>query len=216
MPSKCRAPASRILTSTRSRSQAFSLPNPAASGRYNQLSPTATLYSIPFLTTTQRSVAMSATNGTANGTTHAVPLLINGEEVQTDTTFDVVSPSSSQKLWHSSSASVSDAQKAVAAAVSAFPSWAKTKPSFRRSIFLRAADILDRRADELANYMMEETGALETFTKFNLTTSAEMLREVAGRISGVLGGSVPVCQAEGTSALVLKEPYGVVLGIAPW
>jgi len=158
---------------------------------------------------------MSTTNGAANGT-NTVPLLINGEEVVTSTTFDVTSPSTSEKLWTCSTASTSDAARAISSAQSAFPSWSSTKPSHRRSIFLRAADLLDQRASELAEYMQSETGAGEQFTQFNLQNSAEMIRDVAGRIAGVLSGSVPVCGGEGTGALVLKEAWGVVLGIAPW
>lgn len=44
----------------------------------------------------------------------------------------------------------------------------------------------------------------------------EILRDVSGRIFSALSGEIPICQAEGTSALIVKEPYGVVLGIAPW
>lgn len=29
-------------------------------------------------------------------------------------------------------------------------------------------------------------------------------------------GSIPASGDEGRAALVLKEPYGVILGIAPW
>lgn len=42
-----------------------------------------------------------------------------------------------------------------------------------------------------------------------------MLRDVAGRTTGVMG-AIPETSVEGTGAFVFKEPYGVVLGIAPW
>jgi acyl-CoA reductase-like NAD-dependent aldehyde dehydrogenase len=147
---------------------------------------------------------------------YTVPLLINGEERTTTTTFSVVSPASHKAIWTSSSASLSDATDAVAAAQSAFPSWSKTKPAYRRTILLKAADIMQERAQECRDYIMQETGAGALFVKeVDIPGAVEMLRDVAGRISGVCG-AVPVCAAEGTSALVFKEPYGVVLGIAPW
>jgi len=40
------------------------------------------------------------------------------------------------------------------------------------------------------------------------------LRVVAGKISGIVG-TVPALQDPSRSAMVMKEPYGVVLGIAP-
>lgn len=61
-----------------------------------------------------------------------------------------------------------------------------------------------------------ETGALSGFSSgFNIPTTAEMLRDVAGRL-GAIQGIIPTCADEGTSAMLIKEPYGVVLGIAPW
>jgi acyl-CoA reductase-like NAD-dependent aldehyde dehydrogenase len=145
-----------------------------------------------------------------------VPFLIDGKEVVSSTTFPVVSPSDSETLWQCSSASVKDAMAAVEAASAAFPAWSKTKPSFRRSIFLKAADLLDKREDECHGYLMRETGAMESFSKFNTTITTEMLRDVSGRIEQALHGEIPVCAQEGTEALLVKEPFGVVLGIAPW
>lgn len=152
----------------------------------------------------------------ATDTSYTVPLLINGKEVVTSTTFPVISPSTHKQIWQASSASLEDAQSAVAAAQAAFRPWAKTKPSARRSIFLKAADIFQSRGEEFGGYMMQETGAEKGFSSgFNVPLTAEMLRDVAGRITTIMG-SVPTCAEEGTAALVVKEPFGVILGIAPW
>jgi len=150
------------------------------------------------------------------GSTFTVPFLIDGKEVVSPTTFPVVSPSDSETLWQCSSASVKDAMSTVEAASAAFPAWSKTKPSFRRNIFLKAADLLDKREGECHGYLMRETGALEQSAKFNTTITTEMLRDVSGRIEQALHGEIPVCGQEGTEALLVKEPFGVVLGIAPW
>ncbi|RMZ68551.1 salicylaldehyde dehydrogenase [Pyrenophora seminiperda CCB06] len=149
-------------------------------------------------------------------TSYTVPLLINGEEVITKTTFSVTSPATSKQVWNSSSASLDDVNSAVSAAKAAFPSWSRMKPSAKRTIFLQAANIVEARAEELANYMEIETGSADAFSKgFNVPKMADMLRDVAGRLSGIMG-HIPSCAEEGTSALIVKEPYGVVLGIAPW
>jgi acyl-CoA reductase-like NAD-dependent aldehyde dehydrogenase len=145
-----------------------------------------------------------------------VPLLINGKEVITSTTFPVISPSTSETLWSSSSASKNDALEAVAAAEAAFPAWSKSKPNFRRDIMLRAAEFFEKRTSECHDYIMKETGAVEAFSTFNTSTTSEMFKDISGKISSALQGEIPVCMAEGTSALILKEAYGVVLGIAPW
>ena len=42
-----------------------------------------------------------------------------------------------------------DATRAIEAAAAAFPEWAATPPSLRRKLFLKAADIFEKRQDEL-------------------------------------------------------------------
>ena len=163
------------------------------------------------------------TNGHSNGThasnpssEHVVPLLINGKEVTNETTFDVVSPVTGKKIWKGSSVSKQQAIEAVEAAQAAFPAWSKTKPSFRRDILIRASDILKSRGEEISEYMDIETGSTQAMSKhFNLPSSIEQLRDVGGRIVTATG-SIPVCRDEGRSAIMYKEPYGVILGIAPW
>ncbi|KAF7370150.1 putative salicylaldehyde dehydrogenase protein [Mycena sanguinolenta] len=146
---------------------------------------------------------------------YTVPLLINGEEKTSTTTFSVESPSSHATIWSCSSACSADVDAAVAAASAAFPAWSKTKPAQRRNILLKVADLFEERAEELKLHLRQETGSDEMVAAINIVTAAEVIRDIAGRCSAI-AGSIPVCQDEGRSALVLKEPYGVVLAIAPW
>lgn len=154
-------------------------------------------------------------NADSSSSDYAVPLQINGAEIITKTTFDVVSPLTESAIWKSSSASVEDAINAVNAAQAAFPSWSKKKPSVRREIIHKAADVLARRTDELIGYLKEETGATDDFGRFLMVMTVEQLRHAASSTVAD-AGYIPVCGEEGKSGLVTKEPYGVVLGIAPW
>src|SRR5690349_5095053 len=95
--------------------------------------------------------------------TFTVPLLIDGKEVTTTNTFPVTSPESHKEIWQSSSASLEDARAATSAAQAAFPIWSKMKPTAKRAIFMKAADIIDARAAELGEYMKIETGAASPF-----------------------------------------------------
>lgn len=153
-------------------------------------------------------------NGT-NTSTYVIPLQINGEEVKTSTTYQVVNPATNEVAWESCSASKADAIKAADAAQAAFPAWSRTKVATRRGIFLKAADIMVRRAEELSDYIKAETAGAESFIAFNVFVSAEQLRDVGGRIATVVG-HVPAYDMDDRSAMILKEPYGVVLSIAPW
>lgn len=153
--------------------------------------------------------------GSTNAPSDPLPLWIDGEEVTTSATYDVFSPSTGEKLWSSYGATSKEATEAVESAQRAFKSWRKTKPAERRTILLKAADIIEARATELKGYMAQETGALDQFSDFNISTIVEVFRNVAGLISNI-NGVIPQTQAPGTGCFVFKEPYGVIYGMAPW
>ena len=68
----------------------------------------------------------------------------------------------------------------------------------------------------MLSYESRETGAGKPFTELGINAAQQLLREIGGRIESALEGFVPVTAEEGTHAMMLKEPYGVVLAIAPW
>ncbi|KAF5559959.1 aldehyde dehydrogenase [Fusarium napiforme] len=146
---------------------------------------------------------------------HTVPFLINGSDHTSERAIDVVSPASGEVVHRYHSADVKDANAAVEAAAEAFKSWRKTRPSERRDLFLKAAEIMEKRRDELRGYSMSETGCDATWADFDISTGISHLKEVAGRI-GTLEGAIPTVSDPNTTALVLREPYGVVVAIAPW
>lgn len=154
---------------------------------------------------------------TTTTTIPTVPLIINGhEEYSPSSTFAVTSPYTKQPCWTTASATPEDAVRACDSAAAAFPSWAATKPAVRRDILLRAADLLEARLERNAEFMRVEMGAdVGASQMFVAPLGIRMLRDVAGRITAVCG-SVPVVEDEGQSAMVVKEPMGVILGITPW
>ncbi|KAJ5472177.1 hypothetical protein N7530_006178 [Penicillium desertorum] len=153
---------------------------------------------------------------TPTNTGLTVPLIINGQEETTPNTFPVTSPYTNSTIWTASAATPQDAIRAVEAANAAFPSWSQTKPTVRRDILLKAADILEARLDTNAEYMRQEMGAdVGASAGFVVPLGVRMLREVASRITSICG-SVPVVETEGQSAIIFKEAMGVILGIVPW
>lgn len=160
-------------------------------------------------------MASSGTNGNAE-TAYQVPLIINDELVTTSATFPVIAPATGKTLWRASSASKTDALAALKAAEDALPAWRATKSTVRREILNRAADVMERRGAEGIELIVKETAALQSFSGFNLSVAVGMIRDVAGRITGSLSGAVQECGADGTSAIILKEPFGVVFSISPW
>jgi len=151
----------------------------------------------------------------ASSSSFTVPFFIGGKDTSADKSFDVVSPSDGKVAHRSGSATLADASAAIAAAADAFKTWRRTTPVQRRDIFLKAADIMAARREELAGYMATETGATPPWCNFNLDVGIGMLKDIAGRIA-TLEGSFPALMDPNTSAIVMREPYGVVLAMAPW
>jgi acyl-CoA reductase-like NAD-dependent aldehyde dehydrogenase len=162
----------------------------------------------------QQSQAANKTSSQAETTT-TVPFIINGSDYYAERVFDVVSPVTGEVMHRCGSASVADADAAVDAAAEAFKTWRRTTPSHRRDIFLKAADLFQKKGDELAHLMTTETGAAMPWALFNINTTADLIRDAAGRISSI-EGSFPTLMDPDTSGIVLREPFGVVLSVAPW
>lgn len=184
-----------------------SRPSPAFLGPDEFLIPRA--YKIWSQSSLKRKMASS------NGGKAALPLIINNESIVTDNMFEVHNPATGELLYSCAGASVDDATRAVATAKAAFPSWSKTHPHERREIMNKAADIMLGRKEEFIKIQMEETGAGRLFVEKTFMGSVAFLKDFAGMITTVEGKS-PVVREDEQSALVVKQPYGVVLGIAPW
>jgi len=111
-------------------------------------------------------------------------------------------------------ATLEDADAAVAAAQAAFPAWAALPPGERRRRLLAAADGLAARSGEFVA-LAGETGAMANWYGFNVHLAANMLREAAAMTTQIQGEVIP-SDVPGSFAMALRQPCGVVLGIAPW
>jgi acyl-CoA reductase-like NAD-dependent aldehyde dehydrogenase len=103
----------------------------------------------------------------------------------------------------------------AAKADAAFGAWAATGPNARRAVLMKAATALEARADAFVEAMMGEIGATKGWALFNLGLAAGMVREAAA-LTTQIGGEVIPSDKPGCLAMALKEPVGVILGIAPW
>jgi benzaldehyde dehydrogenase (NAD) len=97
----------------------------------------------------------------------------------------------------------------------AFAAWAAQGPNARRTLLNKAADALEARQEKFVKAMMDEVGATAGWAMFNLKLASSMTREAAA-ITTQIGGEVIPSDKPGCLAMALREPAGVVLGIAPW
>ncbi len=109
-----------------------------------------------------------------------------------------------------------EAASAVAArAGDAAPGWGASGPGERRRLLMRAADALETRKSAFVEAMMIEIGATAGWALFNLSLAVSMVREAAALTTQISGEVIP-SDKPGCLALTMREPVGVVLGIAPW
>ena len=96
-----------------------------------------------------------------------------------------------------------------------FAEWSKLGPNARRAVLMKAADALESRKDAFVEAMMGETGSTAGWAMFNLGLAASMVREAAAITTQIAGEVIP-SDKPGCIAMALREPVGVILGIAPW
>src|SRR5689334_2243884 len=129
--------------------------------------------------------------------------------------FERINPLTGEVASSAAAMKASDIPAITAKAAAAFPAWADLGPNARRAVLMKAADALEARKDQFVAAMLAETGSTAGWAMFNLGLAAGMVREAAA-ITTQIGGEVIPSDKPGCLAMALKEPVGVILGIAPW
>jgi acyl-CoA reductase-like NAD-dependent aldehyde dehydrogenase len=144
-------------------------------------------------------------------------LIINGQEVPASSgrTTPDISPWTGDTYAEIAAGTVADVTRAVDAAEAAFEGWAATAPSRRREIFLRAAEILAHRTEEIIALMAAEVGGAAPWAGFNAHLAANILFEAAAAVSQPTGQTLAT-DIPGAYSLQIRVPVGVVAAIAPW
>ena len=130
-------------------------------------------------------------------------------------TFEVIDPATLEVVGVLEDQGVSDAARAVDAAVAAFKAWSKTPPRRRSEILHRTFELMIRDRDELARLISRENGKSLSDAAGEVTYAAEFFRwfaEEAVRPGGDFGES----PAGGTRTLVTHRPVGVAALVTPW
>ena len=146
-----------------------------------------------------------------------VSMLIKGVEVQArnGATFERRNPLDGTVASRAPAATVEDAVAAVEAAAAAFPVWSAMGPGERRALLTKAAHALEAKAEAFAAAMAAETGASGIWAGFNVHLAAAGLIEAAA-LTTQIGGELIPSDVPGSLAMGVRQPAGVVLGLAPW
>ncbi len=143
---------------------------------------------------------------------------IGGErrDASSGETFDVLDPSTNETLETVTLAGPDDVDAAVAAARSAFGEWSRATPVERSTVLLKAAALLDERAEELAQLESRQAGKpIRLAREFDVPGTVDntaFFGTAARRLDGMASAEY---SGDHTSS-IRREPIGVVGSIAPW
>lgn len=130
-------------------------------------------------------------------------------------TFEDLNPYNGEVFANVPRGKREDATRAIEAAAEAFPEWAASPPSLRRKLFLKAADIFERRQDELVRVVAEETGSTIGIAMFQMFFVPGLFREAAAQAYNVTGEIIPA-DYPGAFFMALRQPAGVVSAFGPF
>ncbi|MBP8237638.1 MAG: aldehyde dehydrogenase [Pseudomonas sp.] len=145
--------------------------------------------------------------------------LIHGElcEAVSAATFECVSPVDGRLLGLVASCDAADAELAVADARATFDSgvWSRLKPTERKKIMIRFADLMDAHAEELALLETLDMGKpISDALNVDVPGASRAIRWSGEAIDKIYDEVAATPHDE--LGLITREPVGVVAAIVPW
>jgi malonate-semialdehyde dehydrogenase (acetylating)/methylmalonate-semialdehyde dehydrogenase len=124
-------------------------------------------------------------------------------------------PATGQTLGKVLLADAATVNRAVAAAVAAFPAWAETPPLKRARVLFRFKELLEAHFDELAALITREHGKVSTDAKGELMRGLVVVEFACG-VPQLLKGQHSDNIGGGIDNWSLRQPLGVCAGITPF
>ena len=145
------------------------------------------------------------------------PLFINGAwrpGSEGDFAEDI-NPATGEVFARIAQASAQDVEEALAAADRARHEWQKMLANEREALLHKAAEIIAAQADQIRDLLIEETGSVFMKAPWEVSYAVECLRVAAGCIRQPHGDTFPA-SAAGQIGMTIRQPLGVIAGIAPF
>jgi malonate-semialdehyde dehydrogenase (acetylating)/methylmalonate-semialdehyde dehydrogenase len=167
----------------------------------------------------------TATARTARRTTLAashrgvatVPLLINGERVESKTTkwIDVTNPATGEVLRKCPDATLEEMNAAVDAAATAFKSWREVSISNRARVMIKYAELIRARQRDIADMIVEEQGKTVTDAMGDVFRGLEVVEHACSLPSLVMGETIENVSTN-MDTYSFRQPLGVCAGVTPF
>lgn len=146
-----------------------------------------------------------------------VPLLIDGiEEIHSKhLIYEVENPfKSTCTLYKAQGASEEDIRRATKSSFQAFQTWKSSTYEEKRNVLHKVVALLESKRIYFVE-ILEEMGLPVWFANFNIDMGLGIIKECAANVS-LSFGSIPQTLHGQPYAMVLNEPLGPILSIAPW
>src|SRR3954454_11465840 len=141
---------------------------------------------------------------------------INGEWVNRSQTFENRNPANTDEVVGLfTKGSAQDVADAADAAAAALPAWSALSGPARGNILYKAADILDRKFEDVAADMTREEGKTLPEAKGEVRRAINILRYFGGEGSRMPGMMVP-SERDRVHMFAIRKPVGVVGLVTPW
>jgi aldehyde dehydrogenase (NAD+) len=152
-------------------------------------------------------------------------LYIDGKWTSGESTsmLDVIDPATEESIGGVPLATPADARRAIEAARKAFDEgpWPWMKPRERGALLVKMAEVLERRAAELRELIVAETGSTGFITDFiQAGGSTGMFRsnaeQIVHSVEWVEAGAPTGAPTGMSGSAIIREPVGVVAAITPF
>jgi acyl-CoA reductase-like NAD-dependent aldehyde dehydrogenase len=129
--------------------------------------------------------------------------------------FDDFEPYSGDVFAQIPACGPEDMRDAIVAAHEAFPAWAAMPPGEKAALLYKAAEVIKRRQEEIADMLARETGSTIFFSRFQQGLVAKTVEQAAGWVY-LPKGEVLQADLPNTHSVGIRKPLGVVVSFTPW
>ena len=126
-----------------------------------------------------------------------------------------INPATGEVFARIAQAGAQDIEDALAAAHAARLPWQRLLVNEREALLLDTAAIIAQRANEIRDLIVEETGSVMMKAPWEVGYAIECLRVAAACLRQPHGDTFPAC-AKGQIGMTIRQPLGVIAGIAPF
>src|SRR6266852_2972406 len=126
-----------------------------------------------------------------------------------------MNPATGELFARVQQAGKAETERAITAAHQTYRAWAAMPVSERETVFFCAADVLAAKAKEITDVLVAESGSVAGKAGFEVGYCFDLLRTAASEMRRSPGETMPLT-APGQFGFTIRQPLGVIAGIAPF